>query len=90
MIAALGLPLMLPFLPPIKKMPSDERASPVSLGEFICLSLSLAAAVGFLWLLTKPWEDDGAHDASAATASTHKHVVPLRVLQSAVGKKWEK
>ena len=41
-------------------MPSDERASPVSLGEFICLSLSLAAVVSFLWLVTKPWEEDEA------------------------------
>ena len=51
---------MLLFVPQIKKMPSDERASPVSLGEFICLSLSLAAAVSFLWLVTKPWAEDEA------------------------------
>ena len=38
-------------------MPSDERASSVSLGEFVCLSLSLAAAVALLWLIAKPWEE---------------------------------
>ena len=38
-------------------MPSAERASPVTLGEFLCAALLLAGVVATMWLLAKPWED---------------------------------
>ena len=38
-------------------MPSAERASPVTLGEFLCAALLLAGVVATLWLVARPWED---------------------------------
>ena len=35
-----------------------ERASPVSFGEFLCVSLTLAGGVAVLWLLARPWEEE--------------------------------
>ena len=66
LIAALGLPLMLPFYSPNKKTPSTERAALVGLGEFICAALGLAGVVAVLWLVTKP-EDPTAQPCLRGT-----------------------
>ena len=46
-----------PFSSLTKKMPSAERASPVTLGEFLCAALLLAGVVATMWLVARPWEE---------------------------------